>query len=121
MIRDEDVIRVASARGQYAPDESDPRRFFFLFDHAAYAGDRRNSSRPERSIRCAVSIPLPSSPALKPWLYLEPDDAADFLGQLDAFIEEEVLQGCLVSARQEQLNGVRIFQLARYGLERASR
>jgi hypothetical protein len=90
----------------------------YLFDAAAY----RTAAGPgAASIRCAVVVPLPSSEAPKPWLYLEPDGADDYLDQLDAFLEDEVVVGSLVRARQEAVDGIRFLQLAPYGFERASR
>lgn len=115
MIPDASVVRVARERGQYAP--RGPASMTYLFDAAAYGARGRASI----STRCAVEVPLPSSPEPKPWLYLEPDDADDYLDQLDSFIEEQVQAGCLLWARQEVVDGIRILRLAPYGFERASR
>ncbi len=120
MIADEDVVRVAAARGQFAPGPR-PDSFTFLFDVAAYSPNPGPVGSPARSGRCAVAVPLPSSPDGKPWLYIDPDDAADYLNQLDTFVEEQVLTGCLTWARQERVEGIRIFFLAPYGFEHASR
>lgn len=119
MIRDEDVIRVARARGQYAPDPH-PRRFLLLFD-AARSRPPGDLGRRPGSTRCAVSVPLPSDPAPKPWLYTPPEDAADYLAQLDDLIAEELERGAVTTARQERLDGdIRLLTLAPYGFERAS-
>ncbi|MGN6743971.1 MAG: hypothetical protein ACTHJL_11855 [Amnibacterium sp.] len=115
MIRDEQVVRAAQARGQYAP--AGPGALTYLFDAGAY---RAPAGRGGSYIRCAVVVPLPSSDAPKPWLYLEPDDADDYLDQLDAFLEDEVQAAGLVRARQEVVEGIRFLHLAPYGFERAS-
>lgn len=115
MIPDAAVVHTARSRGQYA--SADVGSMTYLFDAAAY-GD---GTRRVPSVRCAIAVPLPSSREPKPWLYLEPDDAEDYLDQLDAFIEEQVQAGCLLWGRQDVVDGVRFFVLAPYGFERASR
>jgi hypothetical protein len=66
-----------------------------------------------------VRLPLPSSGALKPWLYDIPEDAADAAGMLTIFLDEEVSTGCVGWARTTTRDGVRIFEVAPYGFRRS--
>lgn len=68
--------------------------------------------------RQAVVVPLPSSPELKPWLYLEPLDADDYLQQLDTFVREEMDTGASAWAEQLEERDHRLFVLTPYGFKR---
>lgn len=63
-------------------------------------------------------VPLPSSPDLKPWLYIRPENEHDYLRQLDTFIRVEIDTGTLEWAVRAEDRGYRLFVLAPYGFER---
>ena len=63
-------------------------------------------------------LPLPSARESRPWEYATPDDARDSVGMLGVFLDEEVLTTAIESARSNERDGVRLVELASYGLRR---
>lgn len=91
-----------------------PRRWFL--QRAAKRQQREsNIEPPDLRSRDGVVVPLPSSPDLKPWLYIRPEDEHDYLRQLDTFIRDEIDTGALEWAVRVEERGYRLFVLAPYG------
>lgn len=62
-----------------------------------------------------IRLPLPSSPAVKPWLDDIPEDAEEAAGMLASFIDEEVATGCVTWALTTTNGTDQIFELTPYG------
>lgn len=72
------------------------------------------------SNRARVRFNLPSSGRPMPWLYSEPENAADWVGQLLVFVDEEVDTGGLGYSRvRETLDGVSHVVVTGYGFKLA--
>jgi hypothetical protein len=96
-----------------------PRRHLYLLSRAARWHRRYLRSRAARfGPGDGVVVPLPSSPEIKPWLYAEPEDADDYLNQLDIFIREEIDTAADEWAVQVEERGHRLFVVTPYGFER---
>lgn len=110
-VTDADVLALAASSAAGAGFRWDDTTLFVALDPPGT----------DRAERWGVVVPLPSSPALKPWLHHEPDDAAEWLGMLKTFTDEEVLTGAVEWAEHVEERGVRRFVLAPYGFLRADR
>lgn len=116
----EDIAIVAALRAATDWRRLDPAADgafdYRLTDVRAQPGrvDVRLEQRDGASARLVVE--LPGSGAPQYWLHARPDDAADWVGQLLTWIDEEVFTGGLVSGRvREERGGEGYVVVANYG------
>ena len=108
MLTDTDVhaaLRAAATRWRRSDPVREDASDYRIADLRATPGAADVLLAQRDGAAARLSIGLPSSGAPQYWLYAEPEDAADWVGQLLVWIDEEVFTGGLGPACARELRG----------------
>lgn len=115
MIEDTEILKIlmpATGQGLVRPRSGYSMRVVSVIDAVVHAELTRGLDT------ALVRLNLPSTRLPMPWLYMEPEDAADWVDQLFVFLDEEVdTRGLDDSRVREMVHGKSYVVVTGYGFK----